>query len=279
MIDLHTHTTASDGNLTFEELVIEAKKVGLKALAITDHDNIKSAEKIKFDENIELIPGAELSIFDSTLKYMDIHMIALFIDTKSTKLNNKLKELEKERFDQKNETIKKLNELGYEITLKDVLAQTTNVIGRPHIAKALLKKYPNNFRSINEIFTKLLSKDGPAYIDREIDFGFEEAIDLVKSCGGLSFVAHPHIYKYEQKKLLVDFKKLGGSGVEVYYDYKTNRPEWKLTENNSLIEKYHTLAKSIGLLESGGSDFHGALKNQKFGSFVVPYSVLVNLKK
>ena len=280
MIDLHTHTTASDGTLAFEELISEARRVGLKAIAITDHDNIKSAKKITGNEAIQAIPGIELSIFDKELGYADIHMLGLYLDPQNTRLNKKLDSLALERENQKRTTVEKLCELGYDITFEEVKAKTKGVVGRPHIAKVLIEKYPEQFHSIPEVFSKLLGRGKPAYLERETGFGLKEAIELVRVSGGLSFIAHPLLYPYDVAKLLNDFKKLGGHGLEVYYDYITNRPEAKLTEkeNMEMVKRCKKLAADFDLLESGGSDFHGATKGQTLGKFGAPDELLEKMK-
>jgi hypothetical protein len=281
MIDLHTHTTSSDGTFTFEQLVREAERVKLNAIAITDHDNVKSAAKIKKSESRpELIPGIELSVFDKGLGYADVHVLGLFIDPENAKLTKKLGILEKERESQKRETVRKLNDLGYEITFEEVKRKAEGVVGRPHIAKTLIEKYPGEFKSIHDVFDKLLARGKPAYVERETSFSLREAVSIIKESGGLSFVAHPHLYPYDPEKLLSDFKSLGGNGVEVYYDYITNAPSLELTkkQNGKLIEKYHGLALKLGLLESGGSDFHGENKGQTLGEFGAPDALLAKLK-
>ena len=280
MIDLHTHTTASDGTLSFEELVAGARQSGLKAIAITDHDTVESAAKITSLEPIEVIPGVELTVFDFGLNYLDIHVLGLFIDPKNRKLNSKLASLERQREDQKKETIKKLNELGYDISFEEVRAKAKGSIGRPHIAKVLVEKYPQEFPSIPAAFEKLLGNGKPGYIGRKAGFTLREAIDLIHAAGGLSFIAHPFVYPYNPAILAEDFRRLGGDGIETYYDYAFNRPELKLSreDNARMIEDARSLASRMRLLECGGSDFHGKNKNQKIGIFGTPVEVLTKLK-
>jgi predicted metal-dependent phosphoesterase TrpH len=280
VIDLHAHTTASDGSLGFEELVAEAERAGLKALAVTDHDNVQSARKITGHEPLEVIPGIELSVFDHTLGYEDIHIIGLYINPEHAALNSKLNSLGRE--EQKKATVAKLNELGYSITYEEVKAKSQGVVGRPHIAMVLMEKYPAEFPKMADAFNKLLARGRPACIGRESGFGLGEAIDLIHSAGGLSFLCHPFIYPYDSEKLAKDFKKLGGNGIEVYYDYVANRPGVPITydENDALKGKASALAGKCGLLESGGSDFHGKGKrgHQHLGEFGAPDGVLGKIK-
>lgn len=282
MIDLHTHTTASDGTLSFRELVTEAARVSLKAIAVTDHDNIGSAAKIpRTESTVELIPGIELTVYDSEFGYDDVHVLGLFIDTENRKLAGKLETLAHERERQKIATVEKLRELGYDITFEEVRAEAENVVGRPHIAKVLLRKHPDEFDSISAVFVKLLARGKKAYLGRESGVGLREAASLIHVAGGVAVMAHPDIYPYRPEKLLADFKTSGGDGVEVYYDYIRNRPEQKITEsgNRKIMERYSSLASELGLLESGGSDFHGATKGQRLGEFGAPDTVLDALKK
>jgi len=280
MIDLHTHTTASDGSLTFDELISEAERAGLRALAITDHDNIRSAAKITGREPLEAIPGVELSVFDKELGYMDIHVLGLFINPKHKALNSKLRALEQARTGQKKASVAKLRELGYDIRFEEVRAKAKGAVGRPHIARVLVEKYPEEFPSIEQAFAKLLGRGKPAYVERDVGFGLAEAVGLIHDAGGLSFLCHPFVYPYDSEKLAADFKRLGGDGVEVYYDYMTNSPECKIggKENEKLIERYHELAGRLGMLESGGSDFHGPDKGHSLGKFPVPDELLERIK-
>jgi len=280
MIDLHAHTTASDGALSFEQLIAEAKRAGLKAIAVTDHDNVQSAVKISGREPLEVIPGIELSVFDAGLGYEDIHVIGLFIDPKNETLNSKLETLGRE--EQKKATIKRLQELGYAITFEEVKAKSQGVVGRPHIAMVLMERYPAEFRTTSDVFVRLLGRGKPAYIGREAGFGLGEAIGLIRGAGGLSFLCHPFIYPYDPEKLASDFKALGGDGIEVHYDYVANRPDVKITyaENGKLVAKAKALAERNGLLASGGSDFHGPGKrgHQQLGGFIVSDEVLGRIK-
>jgi predicted metal-dependent phosphoesterase TrpH len=280
MIDLHAHTNASDGTLSFDELVAEAVRGGLKALAITDHDNVHSSVRITGKEPLEVIPGIEISVFDHSLGYEDVHVLGLFIDPKNAALNLKLDSLGRE--DQKKATVAKLNELGYKITFEEVKAKSQGVVGRPHIAMVLMERYPAEFPKMSDTFNKLLGRGKPACIEREAGFGLGEAISIIHGAGGLSFLCHPFIYPYDAEKLVSDFKRFGGDGLEVYYDYQANRPGVPITgeENGRLIEMAKALAVKNDLIESGGSDFHGKGKrgHQRLGVFGAPDDVLSRIK-
>jgi 3',5'-nucleoside bisphosphate phosphatase len=280
MIDLHTHTTASDGSLSLEALVKAAKKAGLKAIAITDHDNIRSARMAAKTEGIEVIPGVELTVYDYPLHYLDIHVLGIFIDPKNKALNSKLAKLEKEREAQKKATVALLRKLGYKITFAEVKKKAKGVVGRPHIAKVLVERYPKEFPSVSAVFEKLLGRGRPAYLERKDGFGLGEAIALIHAAGGRAILAHPFVYPYKPEKLAADFRRLGGDALETHYDYITNRPERKTTrkENDALLARGISLAGALGLLQSGGSDFHGVNKGQKLGLSAAPDALLERLR-
>ncbi len=223
MIDLHTHTNASDGILSLEELVKQAEKAGLHAIAITDHDTIQNARRVnELKTGIEVIAGIEVSVYDNKLDYIDLHVLGVFLNPESSELISTLECLEKEREDQKKAIVAKLNELGYEVAYEEARKKAKGAVGRPHIAKVLIEKYPKQFSTIPEVFEKLLDQGKPAFLSRTAFFGLEDAIKLIHEAGGLAFLAHPAVYKYGRDKLLKDFKKLGGDGMETIYDYARN---------------------------------------------------------
>ncbi len=282
MIDLHLHTKASDGILSLEELVQEAETAGLTAIAVTDHDTVQSARRIKdLKTAIEVIPGMELSVYDNKLGYIDLHVLGLFIDPEDPKLLSTLERLEKERDGQKRAIIGKLNEMGYEITYEEAREKAQGSFGRPHIAKVLAEHYPEEFGSISEVFGKLLEQGKPAFLSRTAHFCLDEAIDLIHEAGGLAILAHPITYRYDLHRLLHDFKHLGGDGMETMYDYARNYAHKGYTErdNEESHTNLHLLAEELGLLESGGSDFHGPNKGPELGTFGPQDEVLARLKK
>lgn len=276
MIDLHTHTVASDGSLTLSELIAQAREAGLRAIAVTDHDNVKSAKEITGKEPIEAIPGVELSVFDHAMGYEDVHVLGLFIDPHDGALNIELDKLLHERDEQKRETIAILNRMGYEITFEEVRSLAKWGIGRPHIARVLVQRYPKEFPSVQDAFDRLLGEGRPAYAIRKNGFGLGEAISLIRKAGGISVLAHPFLYPYDADRLVSDFRRLGGAAIETYYDYATNAPRRgnELGDLESLHGKAAALAAAYGLLESGGSDFHGESKGQRLGAFGAPVSLL-----
>lgn len=248
-IDLHTHSSISDGTLSPKELVMMASELNLKAFALTDHDSIagcKTAKKYAEENNVEFISGVELSA-----SYKDddeIHIVGLFIDEESKELNYGLDNARKRREDRNLLLIDKINSLGIDLNYKDLLEISPDgILSRAHFAKVLV-----NFgvtATVNESFEKYLGKGGLAYVPKEM-IDYRDAISLIKSSGGVAVLAHPLLYKLEEdrlEKMLLSLKIAGLSGVECMYS----------THSEEDTEYLLSLSNKYNLLPSGGSDFHG----------------------
>ncbi|MFH1393913.1 MAG: PHP domain-containing protein [Candidatus Micrarchaeota archaeon] len=281
MIDFHLHTNASDGVYTLEEVVSRAEAASLSAIAITDHDTIKSARRInELKPKIEVVPGIEISVYDNKRDYIDLHVLGFFLDTKSPKLQSTLERLKRDRESQKKAIISRLNELGYDITYEEAKAKAGGSVGRPHIAKVLIDKYPDEFKVVPDVFGKLLDQGKPAFQGRTAFFCLDDAINMVHDAGGLAFLAHPEFYRYKLGKLLEDFKGLGGDGIESVYDYARNYA-WKgysEKDNERIKGKLRGLAKEMDFLETGGSDMHGPNKGAPLGTLEVPDEFLERMR-
>lgn len=285
MIDFHLHTDASDGILSLEGLVKKAEQADLSAIAITDHDTVANARRIReLNSSIEVIPGIEVSVYDNKLNYIDLHALGLFVNPESKALLRTLRRIEKEREEQKMAIVSKLNELGYDITYQDAKKHASGSVGRPHIARALMEKYPDEFRSITECFKKLLDQGKPAFKSRTAFFCLDEAIEMIHEAEGLAFLAHPKVYEdirgYNLDKLFGDFKMLGGDGIESMYDYASNYA-WRgydQEKNEKITSNLREKAREFGFLETGGSDFHGPNKGAKLGTFNVPDEFLDRIR-
>jgi hypothetical protein len=249
-IDLHTHTTASDGSLTPSQLVRYAKKKGLTVIAVTDHDTVDgNAEAVAEGERqaITVVPGVEISVDYSP---GSMHMLGFFIDIKNTGLSEKLRLLQDSRADRNPRIIQKLNTLGVNITYQEVIAQSGGgQVGRPHIAQVLVQK--GYTQSVQEAFNRYLGKGAPAYSDK---FRLEpaDAISMITGAGGVPVLAHPFTLNCantdELEGLVRQLASLGLAGMEVYY-----------TEHSSKqVSVYESIARRHNLLITGGSDFHGA---------------------
>lgn len=282
-IDLQCHTTFSDGELSPEETVDLAVKRGIKALAITDHDTVDSIgpavahSRIK---GIELVPGIEIECDESRHGFEKVDVLGLLIDYKNKNLVNFTEKTKNERIRQKKLIIKKLNNLGFDISFEEVARLVKSSFGRPHIAKILLEKYPGEFTSVNDVFNKYLGENMPAYVARKHRVTLKGAIKIIKESNGISVLAHPGVFKREHSIELIDiFANLGGEGIETYYPYHIIVPDLKINENQNseMISFYKSIAKSKKLLESGGNDYHGSYRDT-MGKIYVPYKVLENLR-
>lgn len=273
-IDLHTHSLKSDGSMTPAEVVQEAKRAGLTAIALSDHDTIDGIrEAVAEGEKIgvEVIPAIEFSVLSET----ETHILGYFIDIENPRLLRILKEVVDLRIERNHVTTKRLNELGFDITLEEVRALApNNFVGRAHFARVLMDK--GYTQSVKEGFDKYMSVGKYAYCEKQ-RLSAQEAVELITECGGLSFLAHPHLTKLSDERLkefLLELKGYGLCGLEgCYTDYT---PEMQ--------EKYQNLAEEMGLMISGGTDFHAKMKphisiGTGLGNMKIPYSVLENMKK
>lgn len=273
-IDLHTHSTCSDGTFTPAEVVKEAAKAGLSAIALTDHDTIDGLEEaIEAGKKygVEVITGIEFSVAADT----EMHLLGLDFFLDCPEIRNILDEMIIQRDKRNIEVIKLLENIGIHITIDDILAEATSkVTGRSQIAKAMLKKgYAN---TIKEAFDKYLSFDKPAFVPRST-LSPEDAIRIIKKCGGKSFLAHLNQTGKTDEELytiLSHLKDCGLDGIEGYYT------EYTETMNT----RYRKMADDLGLLLSGGSDFHGTNKDgyeigKGKGNLKIPYELLEKIKQ
>jgi predicted metal-dependent phosphoesterase TrpH len=250
MIDLHVHTTFSDGTFTPQEVVRFAKEKGLFAISITDHDTtdgVKDAIEEGERLGLKVVSGVEISAdFE-----IEMHILGLFIDIDNEFLQQKLKMLEKFRKERNPQIIKKLRQMGYNISMEEVEKLALGeMIGRPHIAKVLVQK--GYFSTTKEVFEKLLGFGKPAYVKKE-KLKPQEAIEAIKKAGGLAILAHPHKYLYLEEgseNVFLELKEYGLDGIEVFHS------DHNQIETSMLLE----IAKKLDLAISGGSDFHGENK-------------------
>ncbi len=275
MVDLHAHTTASDGSLTPSELVALAKSMGLRALAVTDHDTIDGipeAIAAAGDLGIELIPGIELA---SEHDRGRLHVLGYWVQHDSPSLTGRLRQLKDNRSRRNELMVEKMRSLGLAITMEDVVAESGGgVVARPHMAMALVRKgiVPN----VRDAFRQYLSEGAPAHVPRD-KIGPREASDLIHSAGGLAVVAHPISLGLEPDEVPAEFARLkneGLDGVECYYS--------RFTHEESQL--FLAAAETVGLLPTGGSDYHGAARPEIMLGNVIdgapaPYSLLERLKQ
>lgn len=272
-IDLHTHSLKSDGSMTPYEVVEEAKRAGLAAIALSDHDTVdgvREAVEAGKKLGVEVIPAIEFSVQSKT----ETHILGYFIDIENPDLLRMLKEVVDLRIERNHVTCRRLNELGFDITLEEVRALApNNFVGRAHFARVMMDK--GYISSVKEGFEKYMSVGKYAYCEKQ-RLTARDAIELIAKCGGISFLAHPHLTKLSDDELvefLEELKSCGLSGLEGYYTDYTPKMQ----------EKYQSMAEKLGLMISGGTDFHAKMKphisiGTGLGNMKIPYSVLENIK-
>lgn len=274
-VDLHVHSNASDGTLSPEEVVARAVEKQLKAIALTDHDTIDGlsrARKAAAEHNLELIPGIELSCFYGDT---EIHILGFFVDETSPELTDGLKHLVHIR-DQRNETmLKRFQEDGFEITMEDLQhGNPDTVVTRAHFARVLTEK--GYASSMSKAFDKYLQYGGRYCMRKEVVTP-AQAMELLTRSGAWPCLAHPMQYHlgYRQIEDLVrQLKEMGLKGLEVYHS----------SQNPCQSSKLRKIARTYGLLPSGGSDFHGSNKpdielGTGRGGLRISYSLLKDIKE
>jgi 3',5'-nucleoside bisphosphate phosphatase len=243
-IDLHMHTTVSDGRLTPTELIQRAHARGLRHLAITDHDNVDGLPEAQAEADrlgLELIPGIELSTDHGT---SGVHILGYFIRHTDPVLRERLAPMRDDRLYRASAMVERLGELGFPVSWERVLAIAgEGSVGRPHIAQALLAA--GHVASITDAFDRFLADGGPAYVER-MKMTPEEGIAIIHAFGGVAAVAHPYDAP-DVDALIAELAQAGLDGVETYYQgYGPQR-----------VNHLAALARRHNLVPTGGSDFHG----------------------
>lgn len=290
-IDLHTHSTASDGALTPKELVKKAKRTGLSALAITDHDQVGGVDEgleTGKEFQLEVIPGIEItSYLNIKQKSCEFHILGYFIDYNNKALLDYLKKVNKGRVERAKKMVNALSKMGFDIDWTAVRIKAQGAVGRPHIAKAVmeaeknLQKLEKDFGympTVSDFIGEYLVSGKPAYFEKWA-CNPQQAVSLIKKCKGVPVLAHPcYDIPEGNEKLIKKFKKWGIIGLEAIYPYKN-------IQASKEKSKYFTkMAEKYNLLITGGSDYHGT---ESLGAGLgilnwgleVPYQLLEDLKK
>lgn len=252
LIDLHCHTTASDGLFAPADLVKHAAERDVGTVAITDHDTVagyaaaaNEGEKL----GVRVVPGIEVSTREGS---REVHLLGYFLDTRSDALTRALSETREQRRERATRIVERLRDLGYGISMEDVEAQAQgDVIARPHVARALVGH--GYVRSVREAFTAdLIGDGGRAYVPRTA-MSTTAAIELVGAAGGVSVLAHPGVSYHEgeerplPEELVAGLAAAGIAGLEV--DHPDHAP--------LVRDRLRALADELGLVVTGGSDWHG----------------------
>ncbi len=263
--DLHMHSFYSDGFHSPERLIDKAISKGIKILSITDHDSVNGInEAVDYAKKygIEVISGLEIS---TDIRDTEVHILGYFVDPRNKDLEHYLNFFREERLKRAIRMIKKLNILGLDITIDDVMVfAKDSAIGRPHVAQALLAK--GQVKSFFEAFYKYIGNHAPAY-ERKVHLSPQSAFKIISDAGGLSFIAHPGNMPEILIKELID---AGVDGIEVIHP--SHSPEQ--------VRFYRGIVNEYFLLESGGSDFHGGKRedDENLGKYYTSAKVVETMK-
>ncbi|KUG29143.1 putative metal-dependent phosphoesterase (php family) [hydrocarbon metagenome] len=295
-IDLHTHTTASDGTATPRELIRLAAEAGLTAVAITDHDTVAGLPEALAagrEYGVTVVGGVELSVFDGQRA---LHLVGLFVPQSPGELGEALARARHRRHDRNRQILEKLAALGIPLDYGAVLALaggpgvsggtgesggpgepggtggTGVAVGRPHIAAALLNS--GRVKSMKEAFERYLGATGLAYVPKD-KMTLDRAVSLLAAVGALPVLAHPYLLREKgrsMERLVAGYRERGVAAMEAYYS----------EHSESQTREYLALAAKLDMGVSGGSDFHGEAKpgvllGRGRGRLFVPESVLVAL--
>lgn len=244
-VDLHVHTTASDGKFTPSDIVRKSAALGLTVISICDHDTVNGiAEALTAAQSfsgLRVIPGVEIS---TDVPHGEVHVLGYFIDYFDEKLLTKLEKMRNSRQIRAQRMVEKLGSLGIHIEWQRVREIAgSGAIGRPHVAQAMVEK--GYITSPKEAFAKYIGRDGPAYVERE-KLTPVETVELILQSKGLPVLAHPMTLN-KPESMVIELKAAGLVGVEAYYDGHAAED----------VESMVSLAKRHNLIATGGSDYHG----------------------
>ena len=271
-IDLHIHTTASDGTFTPEEVVREASRIGLAAVAITDHDTAAGYARAAAEgENcgLEVVPGIEIS----TKFRSAVHILGYYIDAQSPALGEVLDWMHRDREERNVKLCAMLRASGVDIDIERMHARFGDLVGRPHFAEIMIEN--GMARDMNDAFERLLNKNKPYFIPRQF-LPIERSIEIIREAGGTAVLAHPFQYRLDDEALreLIEHCMASGlEGIECRYSGYDAR----------MCAYLESLAAEYGLVRTGGSDFHGTIKSDILlgtgkGELNVPYAFLEELR-
>jgi predicted metal-dependent phosphoesterase TrpH len=266
--DLHMHTSFSDGKLTPEQLIDLSKKSGLTIISITDHDNVSAVSKaVSYgsEKGITVIPGVEIS---ADIDGQEVHILGYFVDCNNQKLLDFLSNSRRLRIERNEKIVEKLNTMGSNIKFDSIITKAGEgtSIGRPHIAIELSEE--GFASSYIDAFMKYIGDGKPAFV-KKCNPPAAEVIKIISASGGLSFIAHPG--KAVRDELLLKLIAEGLDGIEIVHP----------SHSKEDAEYFMRIAAEHFLLTSGGSDFHGGVKNdgRHFGNYFVTMNEIINMKR
>lgn len=251
--DLHLHTTASDGTDSPQKLVSIAAAKGFQVIAVTDHDTMSGvSEAVEAGKRlgVRVIPGVEISAGGAT----EVHVLGYAI-AKPEKLIGVLEDMRAQRSKRMKQMVFKLNQMGIPISLQRVTGMAQESVGRSHLARLLVEE--RFVKDVREAFNRYLAPGRPAYVERE-KLTVSQAIALIDSAGGIPVIAHPgqnHGDCFWLKERFAELKDVGLKGIECYH----------MAHSQQQTIMFHRIAKELGLLVTGGSDYHGMIKTVGIG--------------
>ena len=266
-VDLHIHSTASDGRLSPQEVVRKSAGGGLRVIALADHDTVDGVvpalEAARGFPGLRVIPAVEIS---TDVPNGEVHVLGYFIDYKNPEFVKKIRKFKESRYERGENMVAKLNDLGVNLsmdTVKGIAGESP--VGRPHVADALLKE--EFVRTYDEAFARYLGYHAPAYVPKTM-MTVSEAIDLIHLVRGVAILAHPGTLRHDE--YVPDLIEMGLDGIEAYHSQHSKND----------VNNYKNMARKFGVIFTGGSDCHGPRKGKiLIGSQRVPYSVLEGLRK
>ncbi|MCK4305717.1 MAG: PHP domain-containing protein [Candidatus Eisenbacteria sp.] len=300
LVDLHIHTTASDGSDSPRRLFEMALKKGLKAIGFCDHDSIASVSEgflLAEEFGIEFVPGCEIGIaHDPDRGLVETDLVAYFYDPHHDEFNDVLTRLRKAKNNKLDAQLKVLAKAGYKLIKDDVRRVAKGeTIRRPHIFAVMKDCYPE--MQPNLFYTNT-DFGGPWYVSKDYNLSLEECVAVVRRAGGITVLSSPGSYNtlFKRNKTLIDpdvvhlvelCSQAGVGALETIYTYHRNKPYFQTMSNTitgdqlgTLIRHYEDLAARLGMVKTGGSDYHGSSKPQiRLGELPVPYRYFENLKR